>query len=268
MKSQTTDSLATQYKTSANLDARIALHERFSVNPQPWMRWVFDQWDMPASARILELGCGPAKLWQNNMDRTPAGWHITLTDFSLGMLRQARANLADNAERFRVANANAIALPFETATFDAIIANHMLYHVPDLNVALAEIKRVLTPTGTLYASTNGKAHMHEMDALIREFDAGWRPNWDVIQTFMLESDDVLRREFAQVEVRRRPNHLRVTEAEPIVAYIFSSMRSGEIHADRDALLAFVREQLNVNGGVIVITLDAGMLVAHNQTPRV
>jgi SAM-dependent methyltransferase len=261
-KSQITDSLAAQYKTSANLDARIALHERFSANPQPWMRWVFDQFNLPAGTRILEMGCGPAKLWQNNADRTPAGWRITLTDFSKGMLWQARTNLGDGATRFRFTNANAVALPFDNATFDAVIANHMLYHVSDLNAALAEIKRVLAPAGTLYASTNGREHMQEMDALIRQFDAGWRPNWDLIQSFMLESGDVLRRVFAQVEVRRRPNHLHVTAAEPIVAYIFSSMRSGEMRVERDALLAFVRDVLNANGGAMDITLEAGMFVAR------
>lgn len=257
--------LSEQYKTSANLDARIALHERFSTAPQPWMCWVFEQFDLPAGARMLELGCGPAKLWQNNADRTPAGWHITLTDFSMGMLQQARTNLGDAVPRFRFANANAIALPFAGDTFDAVIANHMLYHVPDLDAALAEIKRVLKTNGILYASTNGKTHMQEMDALIREFDAGWRPNWDIIQSFMLESDDVLRH-FAQVEVRRRTNHLHVTEAEPIVAYIFSSMRSGDMRVSRDALLAFVRDRLRANGGAIDITLDAGMFVARGSKP--
>lgn len=261
MKSKMNDALVTQYKTSANLDARIALHERFSTSPQPWMRWVFDQFAMPAGARILEIGCGPAKLWQNNADRTPADWCITLTDFSLGMLQQARTNLADGAARFRYAHANAVALPFDCATFDAVIANHMLYHVPDLNAALAEIKRVLTSAGVLYASTNGKAHMQEMDALIRQFDAGWKPNWEIIQSFMLEHDDVLRRVFAQVEVCRRPNHLHVTEAEPIVNYIFSSMRSNEMRVDRDALLAHLRDTLYANGGAMDITLDAGMFVA-------
>lgn len=254
--------LAAQYKTSANLDARIALHERFSTNPQPWMCWVFDQFDLPAGARILELGCGPAKLWQDNLDRGPADWQITLTDFSQGMLQQARTNLGDAASRFRFANANAIALPFDNATFDAVIANHMLYHVPDLNVALAEIKRVLKANGTLFASTNGKQHMLEMDALIREFDAGWKPNWDIIQSFMLESGDEMRRFFGQVEVRRRANSLHVTEAEPIVAYIFSSMRSKDMRVSRDALLAFVRARLRANGSAIDITLDGGMFVAR------
>ena len=159
------------------------------------MRWVFDQFNIPAGARILELGCGPGRLWQQNADRTPAGWHITLTDFSMGMLRQARANLGDTAPQFGFACANASELPFESAMFNAVIANHMLYHVTDLNATLAEIKRVLTPKGMLYAATNGADHLQEMDALIQQFDVGWKPNWDIIQHFSLESEDTLRRYF-------------------------------------------------------------------------
>ncbi len=37
-----------------------------------------------------------------------------------------------------------------------VLANHMLYHVPDLDRALAEIRRVLKPTGVLIAATNSR----------------------------------------------------------------------------------------------------------------
>ncbi len=254
------NTLSEQYKTSVNLDARIALHERFSTNPQPWMRWVFDQFNLPTAARILELGCGPAKLWQNNIDRTPATWRIMLTDFSRGMLMQARANLGDDAYRFGFACTNAGELAFDSAAFDVVIANHMLYHVPDLDKTLAEIKRVLKPDGVLYASTNGADHMQEMDALIQRFDAGWKSNWDIIQHFSLESGNRLRQIFGQVDLRRQPNSLRVTEPEPIAAYIMSSMRSGDMHASREALVSYVQEQLQHNGGAIEITKNAGMYI--------
>ena len=31
-----------QYKDSSNLDARVAIHQRFSTNPYGWFNWVFD----------------------------------------------------------------------------------------------------------------------------------------------------------------------------------------------------------------------------------
>jgi ubiquinone/menaquinone biosynthesis C-methylase UbiE len=92
-----------QYRDASNLNARIALHERFSTNAYGWQRWVFDQLELPPDARVLELGCGTGKLWVENRDRTPEGWDVTLTDASPGMLREARRNLGLD-RRFRMAD--------------------------------------------------------------------------------------------------------------------------------------------------------------------
>ena len=59
-------------------------------------------------------------------------------------------------------------IPFEDDTFGCVVANHMLYHVPDLDKGLAEIRRVLKPGGKLYAATNGEAHMLELEAFVVE----------------------------------------------------------------------------------------------------
>jgi len=45
-------------------------------------------------------------------------------------------------------------LPFADASFDCILAMHMLYHVPDRDLAIAEMRRVLRPGGVLLALTN------------------------------------------------------------------------------------------------------------------
>lgn len=52
-----------QYQDAANLNARIALHQRFGTAKIGWHPWVFDQLDLPPDACVLELGCGPGLLW-------------------------------------------------------------------------------------------------------------------------------------------------------------------------------------------------------------
>src|SRR4051812_26542914 len=143
---------AEQYADGTNLRSRMALHQRFSVNQYPFQRWVLDQLALPAHGRILELGCGPGQLWQQNADRIPAGWRVTLSDFSLGMVREARAGLGA-AGAFSFANLDAQVLPFGNAVFDAVVANHMLYHLPDRAQAYGEICRVLRPGGHFFAAT-------------------------------------------------------------------------------------------------------------------
>jgi ubiquinone/menaquinone biosynthesis C-methylase UbiE len=54
------------------------------------------------------------------------------------------------------------ALPFGDAEFDVVVANFMLYHVPDVHRALAELARVLRSGGSLVAATNGVRQLAEM----------------------------------------------------------------------------------------------------------
>ena len=69
--------------------------------------------------------------------RIPAGWSITLSDFSPGMLDAAWRNLVVTGRAFQFKEIDAQSIPFEDETFDAVIANHMLYHVPDRPKAIA-----------------------------------------------------------------------------------------------------------------------------------
>jgi ubiquinone/menaquinone biosynthesis C-methylase UbiE len=158
-----------QYRDPTNLTARMALHARFSTNPQGWQQWVFDQLPWAPATHILELGCGPGRLWAENAARIPPGWALTLSDFSPGMLHEARRNLTAQGQAARFVAADAQALPFADAAFDAVIANHMLYHVPDRARALAEIHRILRPGGAFVAATNGVAHLREMRDLLNRF---------------------------------------------------------------------------------------------------
>ena len=152
------------------------LHLLYSTNQYGWHRWCFDQYALPAQASVLELGCGPAHLWKTNLDRLPTGWSITLSDFSTGMLEQAQQNLGERASAFRFEVIDAQAIPFEANTFDAVIANHMLYHVPDRAQALSEMRRVLKPGGKVYLATNGLNHLRGLGRVgtaLRSHDQLW-----------------------------------------------------------------------------------------------
>ena len=161
-------------------------------------------------------GCGTALLWRRNLERIDPTWKLTLTDSSPGMLDAARTELGDRAE-YLVADLQA--LPFEDGSFDVVLANHMLYHVPDRPRAFAEVARVLAPGGSFHASTNGRGFMQELVELVG-------PRWRFAQhmeAFGLETGPPqLEPFFADVRVERFENELAVTEVEPVLAYIRSS----------------------------------------------
>lgn len=250
--------LREQYKNASNLNDRILLHQRFSTNQYDFQLWVFDQLRLAADSRVLELGCGPGSLWRPNLGRIPAGWQITLTDFSPGMLEEARVNLA-GARPFAFQQADAQALPFGDGVFDAVIANHMLYHVPDRPKAFAEVRRVLAPGGRFYAATNGETHLQEIHHLLHAFD----PTIDLWNrsTFRLEDAAAeLEPFFASVTLQRYPSALIVTEAEPLVAFIASFAGDALAGARRAELARFVEQRLAADGA-IHITKDTGLFEA-------
>jgi ubiquinone/menaquinone biosynthesis C-methylase UbiE len=252
-----------QYRDSANLRARMGLHERFSVNQQGWHGWVFERIALPPGGRLLELGCGPGVLWQANSERLPVDWHLTLTDYSPGMVREVRDTLARvlPGAAIVVANVDAQVLPFANASFDAVIANHMLYHVPDRPRALAEIRRVLRPGGYFYAATNGARHMQELNALASGKTPTEAQPFDCL-AFSLENGAAqLAPHFASVALHRYEDALVVTEAAPLLDYL----RSMSAHPDRDnAHLAATIADLLARDGAIRIVKETGMFVGSNE----
>jgi SAM-dependent methyltransferase len=255
-----------QYRDSSNLDARIVLHKRFSTNPYGWDRWCFDRFDLPKNARSLELGCGPGSLWLENAARIPNDWDLTLTDLSAGMIDRARENLkgADRSFRFEVIDAQSI--PFDDNSFEAVIARHMLYHVPDRSRALQEIRRVLKPGGHFYCATNGHAHLKELHALMRRFDPTTNFGWGKTsaEMFSLEDGAELSPYFSDITLRRYEDGLIVTEVEPLVNYIFSmTTAKGIIDQHRAELTRFIENELAKTGS-IRITKDAGLFMGQRN----
>jgi len=256
------DALERQYRDASNFNARIALNVRFSTNPYRWNRWLFDQLDLPAHARLLELGGGTAIFWRANSPRVPSGWNLVLSDFSRGMVGEARANLNRAHLKFSLLQCDAQSLPFRDGEFDAVIANHMLYHVPDRARAFAEIRRVLRPGAKLYASTIGRSHMREADQ-ISERIFGFPMMAGVAERFGLETGrDQLAPCFDDVEIRRYKDSLVVTEGEPLVAYLLSMAPASAVTAGQlAALKELIAEELRARGS-IAISKDSGLFVAR------
>ena len=251
-----------QYRDSSNLDARAVLHERFSVNPYGWFKWVFDTFlKLPEDAKILELGCGPAYLWKDNTSRIPPGWNITLSDLSPGMLDAAWRNLVVTGRAFQFKEIDAQTIPFEDEMFDAVIANHMLYHVPDRAKALSEIRRVLKPNGYLFATTIGKNHLEQISNWIQRVSLGV----DFVSfgsPFTLENGfEQLKQFFLQVMSSRYPDRLEVTEVKSIIDFVRSTIHASEILEDELISLENDLEQELKEKGRILITKESGLFEA-------
>lgn len=141
--------------TTGNLSARIALHA-YGTNPQDCSPG--QPSDSPCPAGSWKSARAPGKAVE---PRQPVsrGLSLTLTDFSPATYEQLRAVTAAD-----VRHCDAVDLPFGDADFDTVIANHMLYHLDDPDVALREFARVPCVGGRVAIAVNGAGHLAELDA--------------------------------------------------------------------------------------------------------
>ena len=164
------NSLKAQYRNSTNISARIRLHRLFSSNKQGWFPWIYEQCQITEGMKILELGCGNGRLWIENKAKLPADCEIILSDISEGMIRDVRREQSLQDDRFSFAAFDCHAIPYEDASFDLVIANHVLFYCKDVDRVCSEVGRVLKPGGRFVCGTYGVAHMQEVSRLVTQFD--------------------------------------------------------------------------------------------------
>jgi ubiquinone/menaquinone biosynthesis C-methylase UbiE len=112
---------------------------------QAWRRLLLAELP-PAPAAIADLGCGTGTL---SVLLAAEGYAVTGLDFAPQMIRAARAKAraAGVSARFELSDAAAPTLP--AGSFDAVLARHVLWAMPDTGAALAAWLRLLLPGGLL-----------------------------------------------------------------------------------------------------------------------
>ncbi|MBM6616708.1 class I SAM-dependent methyltransferase [Bacillus suaedaesalsae] len=261
---ETVKQVKEQYKDSKNLDARIGIHELYSTNKQDWHKWLMEQYQLPENVAILELGCGSGAFWVKNKQEIKASWNITLSDFSEGMLENAKRNIGRHPT-IQYKQINIMDIPFMENSFDVVIANHMLYHVPDVQKALREVRRVLKPNGTFYTSTIGEKHMGELNTLLTEFN----PRYNFLSAykhathFGLENGkEQLTNFFQSVHVKDFEGGLEITESEPLIQYILSASKDYSLsEEDINSIATYFNTILIQQNGKLYITKATGLFVA-------
>lgn len=243
-----------QYASAEKLDIRIALHQKYSLNKEPFGDWILSHYHLEPGMRVLELGCGTGNMWHDAARWLPEGAELILTDFSEGMLAEAQKNVPPlPGITFRQVDIQQI--PYEDGCFDAVIANMMLYHVPDLERALSEVARVLKPSGRFFCATVGEMGVARWLADVLGHAEGNR------YPFSLQNGgEKLLRHFADVKKHIRPDGLRVTDVEDLAEYVLSMASfSGLRQWPREKLTALLAAQ--AEDGVIAIPKEYGLFEA-------
>jgi SAM-dependent methyltransferase len=202
------------YADPAPLTARYALYRH--RQPPLDLPGVVTELLHDVPGPVLDVGCGPgrtvAALRADRPQRT-----VVAVDLSPGMLAVtgAPAMVADIT-----------ALPVATGSAGAVLAMHMLYHVPDPEAGIREMARAKAPGGTVVISTNGDDDKEGLYDVCRAATAdipgaaGW--SRQVSRRFALgAAEELAGRYFASVRRIELTGDIVVPDPEPVVAFIRS-----------------------------------------------
>lgn len=208
--------LQNQYGTKTNLQIRVETHEKYSFPKQDFTGWVLDQIPWRGRERVMDVGCGSGIYTKPTQQRTS---HYFAGDLSFGMVQSLPADVPR-------LNLDVQHLPLADESVDVILANHMLYHVPDQDAAAAHFARALRPGGYLLAATNTRRNRLELDELLmavaQDLALDVPPGYfsDALLTFTLEDGAaLLERHFAHVVKHELASAFIFPNPEPVIAYI-------------------------------------------------
>lgn len=197
-----------EYASEEGLRARLSAYAGI---PRPDARDVaFEAVREARPEHVLEVGCGSGETAARINDEL--GATVVAVDISPRMVELARERGVDARE------GDVQDLPFAGASFDCVVANWMLYHVPDLDRGLGELARVLRPGGRLVAATNGLAHLGELWALVGR-DRSKEPRRFFVET----GEGALRAHFERVERRDVANVVAFEDRDAVCRYVASSV---------------------------------------------
>jgi ubiquinone/menaquinone biosynthesis C-methylase UbiE len=127
-------------------------------------------------ARSLEIGAGTGYFSLNLLQDGVIG-AATCTDISPGMLETLEGNARALGLAVETASCDAAELPFEDESFDLVLGHAVLHHLPDLDRAFAEFRRVLAPGGTLFFAGEPSRHGDRIAAVPKRAAVRLAPTW-------------------------------------------------------------------------------------------
>jgi ubiquinone/menaquinone biosynthesis C-methylase UbiE len=127
-------------------------------------------------ARSLEIGAGTGYFTLNLLLAGVIDEAVA-TDISQGMLDELERSAARLGVPVTTARCDAGALPFEDDSFDLVFGHAILHHIPDLDAAFAEFRRVLRPGGTVVFCGEPSRYGDRLAALPKRFALALAPAW-------------------------------------------------------------------------------------------
>jgi SAM-dependent methyltransferase len=265
------DEMTQQTDTDENMTIRQEIHEQYTVPKVNYPEWVIDSMQWRGDERVLDVGCGLGTYYKVLVEKWPEIDYCGV-DISEEILRKH-----PKADATSVADAES--LPFPDDSFDVVMANHMLFHVSDIDVAIDEFQRVLKPHGVMLAATNSVGSMAELQVLLRRAilllsRSGMQvqPPIPPSALFGLENGARrLSRHFFAVARFDLPSKLVFEEVDPLIRYLESTRANQEDQLPEEVswedVMSIMNQQIThliTHMGELTINKLSGVLIASDD----
>ena len=264
-------SIGRYYATDRNLRICEDVHARYSVPQVDFPQWTLDTITWSGNETVLDIGAGTGSHYARLIQAQPDINYYAL-DLSPHLLH-CHPCTAD-----RMIQGDAMRLPYADNSFDLVMANHVLYHLNDIDTCLKDIKRVLKPEGRLLATTDSLHSLPELQVLIRraivllsENGARVSPPALPCDAFALENGTrILSHHFYAVVRHDLPCQLIFDDIDPAIEYLDSmrDLRQDDLPSDVswDDMMLIMRQQMTQLLqllGKLEINITCGALVASD-----
>lgn len=258
-----------QYGDADKLRIRYETHARFSTNnTPPFSEWLLAHVAASSGMTLLDAGCGPG-IYHRAL--TATGVRIVAADMSRGMVAAARDQARAKQLDARALLADVQALPFASATFDRVMANHMLYHVPNQVTALEELRRVAKHGARIVLATNAAdngARLYDLHAAACRA-VGLTPSAMATDSFTLDHLPLVQSVLPSAQIFLREDAFAFPDTEAAIRYYASAGIDQMDNPPRDAshrpqLLAHVTaavDKIIASEGQLLVPKNAGCFVA-------
>jgi SAM-dependent methyltransferase len=262
-----------QYRTDVNLAARQSIysyqHPRIDLQAR-----VIDLAAPAAGETVVDVGCGNGMYLAELAGRGLVGGMLGV-DMSPGMLTAARERLGTVAGPVQLRGsgakaatgsvallaADATALPIRDGVADLALAMHMLYHVPEPEHAVRELRRVTRPGGRVVIGLNGLGHLRELREIVAAARGDGR--WGRGERLTLDDGEVMARSYFSTVTRHDfVAELRIPGPEPVAEYV-RSMAWTQAAGDPGQQVAAVLSMLpTASGTIFTVATHAGCLICE------
>ncbi|MCB8947896.1 MAG: methyltransferase domain-containing protein [Ardenticatenaceae bacterium] len=257
-----TENVKQQFSNDKNLTFRINFYKKYSTNKLGFIQWLFDKYIFTENSSILELGCGNGGHWEGRIELLPKNCKLVLSDFSEGMVNAVKEKYSSLHENVFSQKIDIQSIPFKDESFDVIIANHMLFHVPDLDRALLEVQRVLKIGGCFYSATDGNGGMRPfVHNAIKKFDPDSKAFTEKIPFNLQNGSEILSRYFSFIERFDYENVLAITKTQDLMEWLKSTNSISGYSEENIVGLFEYFESIRIKDGTINIPRETGLFVS-------